>query len=114
MVNQTKGLHHQHIRKRIHQKHEDYPHPEKFKRFYDKFIYVIVVIAPITNIPQLLRVWTEKDVSGVSSLSWFLFSGISVTWLIYGILHKDKHILLMNALLMIVQALIAIGAIIYG
>ena len=114
MVNQTKGLHHQHIRKRIHQKYEGYPHPDSFKRFYDKFIYLIVIIAPITNIPQLLRVWIEKDASGVSSLSWFMFSGISITWLVYGILHKDKHILLMNTALMIIQALIAIGAIIYG
>jgi len=114
MVNQSKGLHHQHIRKRIHKKHEEYPHSNKLKRFYDKFIYVIVIIAPITNIPQLLRVWIEKDASGVSPTSWFLFSGISITWLIYGILHKDKHILLMNTLLMIIQATIAIGAIIYG
>jgi len=114
MANQSKGLHHYHLRKRIHQKHEPYPHPNKFKRFYDKFIYLVVIIAPITNIPQLLRVWIEKDASGVSSLSWFLFSGISITWLVYGILHKDKHILLMNAALMIIQALIAIGAIVYG
>lgn len=114
MVNQSKGLLHYHIRKRIYQKHEPYPNPDKFKRFYDKLIYIVVIIAPITNIPQLLRVWVGKDAGGVSSLSWFLFSGISITWLIYGILHKDKHILLMNAALMIIQALIAIGAIVYS
>ena len=114
MANQSKGLHHLLIRKRIHEKHEEYPHKDKLKRFYDKFIYLVVIIAPIANIPQLLRVWVDKDASGVSSLSWFLFSGISITWLIYGILHKDKHILLMNTALMIMQALIAIGAMFYG
>ena len=56
MVNQSKALHHQNIRKRIHKKHEEYPHPDKLKRFYDKFIYLVVIIAPIANIPQLLRV----------------------------------------------------------
>lgn len=114
MTNQTKELHHYHLRKRIHQKCEPCPHPNKFKRLYDKFIYVIAILAPIANIPQLLKVWIEKDASGVSSLSWFFFSGISVTWLIYGILHKDKHILIMNAALMIIQALIAVGVIVYG
>lgn len=114
MVNQTKGLHHYHLRKRIHQKHEPYPHPQKFKRDYDRFIYVVVILAPLTNIPQFLKVWIERDVSGVSALSWFLFSGISVTWLIYGILHKDKHVILMNTALMIMQALIAIGALIHS
>ncbi len=114
MTNQTKGLHHYHLRKRIYQKHEPYPHPNKFKRFYDKFIYVVVIFAPIANIPQLLKVWIEKDASGVSSLSWLFFSVISATWLIYGILHKDKHILIMNGALMIIQTVIAIGAILYG
>jgi uncharacterized protein with PQ loop repeat len=110
VINPSKALHH-----RTHKyKKQEYQHPEKIKRFYDKFIYLVVIIAPIANIPQLLKVWVEKDVSGVSSLSWFLFSGISITWLIYGILHRDKHILLMNAALMVIQALIALGAIIYS
>lgn len=114
MSSQNKGLQHYNLRKRIHQKHEPYPHPDKFKRFYDKFIYAIVILAPITCIPQLLKIWVEKDASGVSSISWLSFSGISITWLIYGVLHKDKHILIMNAALMVVQALIAIGVILYG
>ena len=114
MINQTKGLHHQNIRKRIYQKHEEYPSPIKFKRLYDRLIYVIVILAPITNIPQLIKVWVEKDASGVSSLSWFLFSGISITWLVYGILHKDRHILLMNAALIIIQILIAVGAVVHA
>jgi len=114
MVNQTKVMYHQPIRKRIHQKHEEYQNKDRLNRFYDKFIYFVVIIAPIANIPQLLKVWIEKDASGVSSLSWFFFSGISISWFIYGILHKDKPILLMNAALMVIQVLIAIGAIVYG
>jgi len=114
MANQTRGLHHYHLRKRLHQNHETYPHPDKFKRFYDKLIYIVVILTPIANIPQLFKVWIEKNASGLSAVSWFLFSGISITWLIYGILHKDKHILIMNAALMIIQALVAIGAVMYG
>ncbi|MDD4938055.1 MAG: SemiSWEET family transporter [Candidatus Shapirobacteria bacterium] len=76
-------------------------------------MYLVIVIAPFANIPQLSKVWIEKDVKGVSPLSWFLFSVISVIWLGYGILHKDKHILLMNAALIVVQMFIAIGAVIY-
>ncbi len=114
MTSQAIGLHHYHLRKRIYQKHEPYPHPNKFKRFYDKFIYVIVILAPIVSIPQLLKVWMEKDASGVSPVSWLSFSVISITWLIYGVLHRDKPIWIMSAALMIIQALIAIGAIIYS
>lgn len=110
----NKGLHHYHIRKRVHLKHEPYPHPNKLKRIYDKIIYVVVILCPIMNLPQLLKVWLEKDASGVSAISWIGFSFISLTWLIYGILHRDKHILVMNAFLIVIQAFIAVGVILYG
>ena len=108
------GLQHYHLRKRIYQKHEPYPHPDKFKRFYDKFIYLIVIIAPIANIPQLIAVWIDKNASGVSALSWFTFSGVSLCWFVYGVLHKDRHIILMNIALVITQILVAVGTLLYG
>lgn len=114
MVNQSIGLLHYSLRKRIHQKHEAYPSPDKFKRFYDKFIYAVVILAPIVNIPQLLKVWIMKDAAGVSAFSWFFFSGFSLTWMIYGILHKDKHIAIMYSALLIIQTFIAIGAVVYA
>lgn len=81
-----------------------------FTRFYDKFIYIMVILAPISNLPQLYNVWIEKNVSGVSYISWFIFSLSSIAWFIYGFLHKDKHVMIMYSSLMIIQALIAIGA----
>ncbi len=114
MANHTKGLHHYHIRKRIHKKHEKYPHPDKLKRVYDKIIYLAVIAGPIMNLPQLFKIWVLKDATGVSLISWISFSIISVLWLGYGILHKDKPILFMNFALMIIQAMIAYGAFIYG
>ncbi len=113
MPSQTIGLRHYSLRKRIHQKNEAYPSPDKFKRFYDKFIYAIVILAPIVNIPQLLKIWIEKDASGVSAISWLFFSVMSVTWFVYGILHKDRHIWMMYSALIVIQAFIAIGAILY-
>lgn len=81
---------------------------------YDKFMYIIVIIAPLTNLPQLLSIWISKDASGVSPISWFSFALISIVWFVYGILHKDKRIIIMNILLMFFQLLIALGAIIYS
>jgi uncharacterized protein with PQ loop repeat len=114
MVNRTKGLHHYHIRKRMYQKYEPYPSPVKINKIYDKIIYIVVIIGPIMNLPQLFRIWITKNATGVSFVSWMGFSIISVVWLGYGILHRDKPILLMNFALMIIQALIAIGTFIYG
>ena len=114
MADHTEGLHHYHIRKRIHQKHEAYPHPDKLKRIFDKIIYGAVIIGPIMNLPQLLKIWVYKNAAGVSFVSWISFSIISVIWLIYGLLHKEKPIIIMNSSLMIIQAFIAVGALIYS
>jgi len=111
---QQGGIHHQSLRKRSYKKLEPYPHPNKFKRFFDKLIYVVAIITPITNLPQLLKVWVDHDVSGVSLLSWTSFAAISVIWTIYGIIHKETPIILMSSLLIVVQGLIAIGVVIYG
>jgi len=114
MATQTKGLEHYHLRKRIHQKHEPYPHPDKVKRIFDKIIYVAVIVGPIMNLPQLFKIWMYQNASGVSFVSWISFSIISVLWLIYGVLHKNKPIIFMNFALMIIQALIALGTLLYG
>ena len=84
------------------------------KKFYDKFIYVIVIIGPLSNVPQLLKIWTEKSSSGVSSVSWLFFSIVSLSWLVYGVLHKDKHLIIMNSALVVIQGFVAFGAMIYS
>ena len=86
----------------------------KIKKTYDKLIYIIVMICPLMNLPQLYNVWIEKNVSGVSAVSWFGFSIISVTWLVYGILHRDNHIIILNASLIVVQSLVGFGVVLYG
>ncbi len=85
-----------------------------FKKTYDKFIYVIVILCPIVNFPQLIHIWVNKSAEDVSLLSWICFTMISITWFIYGILHKKKPIIIMNFFLAIVQALIALGVFLYA
>lgn len=108
MFNHQKGYH-QFIKQKKH--HVD---TRSFKKFYDKFIYLVIIIAPFTHIPQITEVFIHKDASGVSALSWMFFGLVSVSWLIYGILHKDRHIAMLNSILLFIQFGIAIGAVIYG
>lgn len=108
------ALHHYHIRKRIHIKHEPFPHPDKVKRIFDHLIYIVVILGPIMNLPQLFKIWLSKDATGVSITSWLSFSIFSMVWFVYGILHKEKPIIFMNLTLIVIQALIAVGTFLYG
>ncbi|MFH1503752.1 MAG: SemiSWEET family transporter [Candidatus Diapherotrites archaeon] len=112
-MTQNKGLHHFLIRKRIYEKKEKYPSPNKFRRFFDKLIYAVAIICPLLNLPQLLKIWINKSAEGVSAFSWFGFMGVSLVWLTYGIIHKEKPIIIVNAGIIIAQFLIGLGAVLY-
>lgn len=108
------GIHHLHKRKRIHEKHEPYPHPDKWKRFLDKAAYFFAVFGPVMTLPQVLRVWVGKDASGVSPVSWLAYLIVAVFWLAYGISHKEKPIIFTNSLWIVFEIMIIAGTLIYG
>lgn len=113
MNNSSKWLMHISLGKKFFNSIKKYFIPNTFIKKYDKFLYIVVFVAPLSNIPQLMKVWVDKNASWVSAISWFSFAVISLSWLIYWILHKDKHITIMNFLFIIVQSIIAIGALVY-
>ena len=114
MVQDSHGSHHFHKRKRIHQKHETYPHPDKFKRFIDKLILVVCVAAPVMTIPQVVKIWFEQNAMDVSALSWGSYLVFATIWLIYGVVHKEKPLIITNSLWIVLDILIVVGTIIYG
>ena len=114
MVQASHGVHHFQRRKRIHLQHEQYPHPNKWKRLLDRMIYGVAIFGPVMTIPQLTKIWIEKNAAGVSALSWAAYLVAAIFWLIYGFAHKDKPIILTNILWIILHTLIVIGTLMYG
>jgi len=109
MTNGSLGLRHIHKRK----KRGDFPHKNKFKSKYDKFMLVVSVLVPLVNLPQLFKIFLNQDASGVSLISWFFLSIFSFFWIIYGVLHKDKPIFFMHLFLFFIQIAITVGTFIY-
>jgi len=104
------GLHHFHKRKRMQQG----AHPDRLKDFIDRIIYVVGIAGPIMTIPQLWKIWVEKNAAGVSVLSWAGYLIAAVFWLIYGIVHKEKPIIVTYVLWILLEAMIVLGTVIYG
>ena len=82
-------------------------------RFMDDLMYVVAIIAPVMTIPQLMQVWVRKQSQGVSLLTWGAYAGVSVLWLIYAIIHKEKPVILSQFLMLILDFLIVIGVLFY-
>lgn len=84
------------------------------KLFLDKFIYFIGIYGPIMTIPQILKIYVDKNASGVSVISWSSYAFCAIFWIIYGIIHKEKPIVLTYCVWLALDIVIVIGTFIYG
>ncbi len=108
------AIHHLHKRKRIHEKHEKYPHPNKFKRFLDKAVLGIGILAPIGTLPQIIKIWVHQNAAGLSLITWIAFFLGATILLLYSIVHKEKPLIVMYSCLILVHMTVIIGILIYG
>ena len=108
------GLHHMHKRKRSHGEGlKEYPHPNPWINFLDKAMVVIAILSPIMTLPQVWQIFYYQNATSVSALTWGSYLLLNIPWIIYGMVHKEKIILINMILWFFVNALVTIGAIIY-
>ena len=108
------GPHHINKRKRIHLKKEKYPHPNKWVRWLDNFLLVIAVLGPLVTLPQIIRIFLYKNADGLSIITWGFFALGSIPWVAYGIVHKEKPIVVSYSLWFILYLATVIGILVYG
>jgi len=106
-------FHHLHKRKRIYKKLEKYPHPSRSFRILDKIVLVIAFLFPLIELPQLLEIYIKKSAQNVSIITWSFFVLFGIPWIIYGIVHKEKPIVILYALWIIIDSLIVLGIVLY-
>ncbi|MBT5016343.1 hypothetical protein HOM98_02560 [Candidatus Peregrinibacteria bacterium] len=108
------GKHHQSIRKRIHQKHDLYPHPNKWKSLLDKVILFIGILGPIITLPQLSKIWLSQDAGGLSLITWTVWLFVDSIWILYGFAHKIWPIVFSHTAYFVIQTGVVIGILLYG
>lgn len=68
-----------------------FDHP-KAKRTVDLMAYVVGVGGNIAVIPQIIKAW-QSNAPGLAVLTWLLFVGIGLIWLVYAIVHRQKPLI---------------------
>jgi hypothetical protein len=63
-------INHLHKRKRIHQLHQPYPHPDPKIKFLDDVVMAGAVIMPLLAVPQVYHIWASQNAQGISLLTW--------------------------------------------
>ncbi len=110
----TQGYHRIHQLKRANSEKKEYPHPDPKIRLLDSICLGTAVVMPLTAIPQIIKLWTTRDASGLSILMWIFMFMLCIPLIIYGVVHKEKVITVMNIMWAAVDIVVIIGIIIFG
>lgn len=103
------GLHHLQQRKQP----SAYPHPDPRVRALDSLVYFIGIVSPLIAVPQVIEVWVKHNAAGVSFFYWAAQTIGAFIWLTYGMVHKEKPIIITNAMWAALNAIVAVGVYIY-
>lgn len=107
--------HHLHIRKRLSQKKlEPYPSKNFWIHTLDKVVLALGVLGPVMALPQLELIYIEHQAAGVSVLSWTTWAFMNIPWVMYGVVHKERPIVVTYTLWFFINGLVAIGALLYS
>lgn len=78
------------------------------KSSIDRLVYVAVILGPVMTLPQVWNVWVAEQ-PGVSVITWVAYSLIAVIWLLYGVRHREKPIIMLQLSWLLLDVLIVIG-----
>lgn len=71
------------------------------------------VLLPILTIPQAYSVIIEKETAGVSLVTWSFYLLSSTLFAIFGVIHKQKLLIVTYIPFVLVEAVIVIGLFLY-
>lgn len=108
------GKTHIHKRGRVCKKGQKRSHPDLKIRVIDDLCVVFAVLMPATALPQIYKTFHTQDATGVSLWMWVLYSIGVVPFLLYGMAHRVRHLVILNLLWLSVQLTMIIGVLLYG
>ncbi len=80
----------------------------------DRATFVVAVLEPIVTLPQVITIFAHKTAAGVSLSTWVGYEILTIVWLWYAIVHKDRLVFLYQALFFVIQTGVIAGGLMYG
>jgi uncharacterized protein with PQ loop repeat len=80
-------------------------------RLFDKVAIVVSFVYPLSGVPQAIDA-LSGNVAGVSILSWIGFLLFSSFFVVYGVAHNLKPIIITNTIWVFIDALVVFGVLI--
>lgn len=81
-------------------------HSKRSVKMIDKWVMAVGILAPLSSVPQILQIVTTHDSRGVSAVTWSLYILLAIFWLVYGIAHEEKPIIVTNVLWILFELIV--------
>ena len=78
----------------------------------DRLTYAVGLLLPVMTLPQAYDVWASHDVGGVSVLTWSLYAGVSLIFVMFGFRHKERLLVVTYLPMFVVELVIIMGLLI--
>ena len=79
----------------------------------DRLTYITGILLPILTIPQAYSVLIQQQTAGVSLVTWSFYLLSSALFAIFGVIHKQKLLIVTYIPFVIVESAIVLGLLIY-
>ena len=106
-------MRHLHLRKRSAKGLVPYPAHTRLLRLLDAIVYAAGMVGPFATMPQVLIVYIDHNVAGISIFTWLAWAILDIPWVIYGFVHKNHPIIITYTLWALINLSVVIGVILY-
>lgn len=86
----TDGHHH-----RLHHAHTGHG---RLARLLDDSVYLIGALNLAFTVPQLYEIVVYRNADGISLVSWVMYTCSAAFWVVYGVAHRARAVMILNAL----------------
>lgn len=83
------------------------------KKVIDRLIYVVAIVYPLTTIPQIVDIFSNKSSHNVSLLTWILYDLFTLIFLWYAIENKLKPLVIEYCMWIVAQSIVVLGILLY-
>lgn len=87
---------------------------KRTKTAIDRICYAASVFMPATAIPQIHQLYTTRDADSLSLLMWVLYLVGIIPFLLFGVIHNEKQLIVLNVLWMIITILMIFGIVLFS
>ena len=87
---------------------------QQSERDINKFVYIFGVIGPLIALFQAVKIFSVQSAVGVSLLYWVSYLVVAAMWFGYGVYYKNKAIMFVYSLWIVVVVIILNGTYFYN